>query len=239
MIYIQSDKDRTLPYHFDSACALYGAIENPQSFRLTSFEEVKSGKFDSLIKTNLFVGSVEFMTEVFNRIGYPTIKLPSNSNRELTFITLGEAKSIASKGTKIFIKPIQNKLFTGFVLDEYQYSSIANIPDDTIIMAYDVFDHVIDSEWRCYIHNNKIIDSRNYSGDFKISPDYGYVNDVLKSNKDSFPCAYTIDIGILSNHTNVVIEFNDMWAIGNYGIPNDEYVRLLRDRYFEIIQNKK
>jgi hypothetical protein len=28
-----------------------------------------------------------------------------------------------------------------------------------------------------------------------------------------------------------------MWAIGNYGIPNDLYLRLLRDRYFEIIRS--
>jgi hypothetical protein len=32
-----------------------------------------------------------------------------------------------------------------------------------------------------------------------------------------------------------VVEFNDMWAIGNYGVPNDLYVKALRDRYFEII----
>ena len=49
---------------------------------------------------------------------------------------------------------------------------------------------------------------------------------------------YTVDIGILENDENVVIEFNDMWAIGNYGIPNDIYLRALKGRYFEIINNK-
>ena len=34
------------------------------------------------------------------------------------------------------------------------------------------------------------------------------------------------------------VESNDMWAIGNYGRPNDIYIRLLRDRYFEIIATK-
>jgi len=28
-----------------------------------------------------------------------------------------------------------------------------------------------------------------------------------------------------------------MWAIGNYGIPNDLYVRILKERYFDIMRN--
>jgi hypothetical protein len=35
---------------------------------------------------------------------------------------------------------------------------------------------------------------------------------------------------------NVIIEYNDMWAIGNYGMPNDLYLQLLKDRYFEIVK---
>ena len=31
------------------------------------------------------------------------------------------------------------------------------------------------------------------------------------------------------------ISSNDMWAIGNYGIPNDIYLRVLKDRYFQIV----
>jgi len=55
MVYIQSNIDRNLAHHFDCSCALYGAIDSGLDYRLTSFEEVKSGKFDNLIKNNLFV----------------------------------------------------------------------------------------------------------------------------------------------------------------------------------------
>lgn len=48
----------------------------------------------------------------------------------------------------------------------------------------------------------------------------------------------TTGCGILETNENVVVEFNDMWAIGNYGIPNDIYLRALRDRYFQIINSK-
>ena len=48
---------------------MYGSIDGGLDYRLTSFKEIESGKFDSLIRTRLFVESVEFMREVFSRVG--------------------------------------------------------------------------------------------------------------------------------------------------------------------------
>jgi hypothetical protein len=236
MVYIQSDIDRKLPHHFDCACGLYGALDHGLDIRLTSFEEVQSGKFDNLIRSNVFIGSVEFMKEVFSRIGKTDIRVPENSNRQHLKMTLGEAK-ILSKSKSIFIKPFDIKLFTGFVLDQMVYSSISDVSDDTMVMVYDIFPSPIKSEWRCYIGRDRIVDIRNYSGDIFTTPDEGYLESVISSNKGGlFPTSYTIDIGILENGDNVVIEYNDMWAIGNYGIDNYEYFSLLKSRYFEIVK---
>lgn len=235
MVYIQSDTDRKLPHHFDCACGLYGALDHGLEIRLTTFEEVQSGKFDNLIRDNVFIGSVEFMKEVFSRVGKTDIRVPENSNRQHLKMTLGEAK-ILSKSKNIFIKPFDIKLFTGFVLDQMVYSSISDISDDTLVMVYDVFSSTIESEWRCYIGRNRVVDIRNYSGDMFITPNKEYLESVINSNKLKFPTAYTIDIGILENGDNVVIEYNDMWAIGNYGIDNYEYFSLLKSRYFEIVK---
>ena len=238
MIYIQSNNEKTLPHHFDSACAMYGAIETGKEYKLVTYDEVASGKFDSLIRTNLFVGSVEFMREVFNRVGLKDVRVPVNSNRESEKITLGEALIRAKKREKLFIKPVEIKLFTGFVLDNMIHSCIEGLPADTKVLAYKPFSNEIMSEWRVYIHRGKIVDSRNYSGDFMISPDYNsFLKKLLKENEERFPISYTIDVGILNSFgENVVIEYNDMWSIGNYGIPNDLYLRLLRDRYLEIMK---
>lgn len=241
MVYIQSDIDRKLPHHFDCACGLYGALDHGLETRLTSFEEVQSGKFDNLIRDNVFIGSVEFMKEVFSRVGKADIRVPENSNRQHLNMTLGEAKMLA-KSKSIFIKPFDIKLFTGFVLDQMVYSSITDISDDTLVMVYDVFPSPIKSEWRCYIGRNRVVDIRNYSGDMFTTPSKEYLESVIESNKN-FPISYTIDIGVLENgnyHSkeleNVVIEYNDMWAIGNYGIDNYDYFSLLKSRYFEIVK---
>jgi len=237
MVYIQSDSERKIPNDFDSSCAMYGVIENAQNYRLTSYEEIKNGKFDNLIKTNLFVGSVEFMREVFYRVGVSDVRVPKNSNREHELITLKEALNRVYSGETLFIKPMEIKLFTGFVHDGMQYSCLNGIPDETLVMLYEPFKFDIVSEWRCYVYNNTITDIRNYSGDFFVTPNEEYITNIIKTNKDTFPIAYTIDVGVLANGENVVVEYNDMWAIGNYGIPNYLYLRLLRARYFEIIKN--
>lgn len=237
MIYIQSNSDRTIPHHFDVACAMYGAIDNGQDYRLTTYEEVVSGKFDRLIQSNLFVGSVEFMKEVFNRVGIYDVRVPENSNREHKVLTLGEVRDLARKGEKYFIKPFDIKLFTGFVIDQMQNTSIQNIPDETPVMVYEPFGHRIESEWRCYIFRDNVEYIGNYSGDLYVYPDGSYLDSVIQKNKGRFPIAYTIDIGVLASGENVVAEYNDMWAIGNYGIPNDIYLRMLRERYFEIIRH--
>lgn len=238
MVYIQSNEERTMPHHFDAACGFYGAEDLSLKTRLTSFEEVASGKFDSLIKKHLFIGSTEFMVEVFKRVGIIDVRLPKNSNRESKIITLGEAHKMVADGKKIFIKPVETKLFTGLVLDGFKYSCLEKLPDETKVMAYEPFAHHIVSEWRLYVYDDKIMDARNYSGDFTISPSYDYAFKIAGENSSLFPVAYTIDIGILENGENVVIEFNDMWAIGNYGLPNDIYVQLLKARYFQLINSK-
>ncbi len=204
------------------------------------------------------------MREVFKRVGINDVRLPQNSNRVCEIITLAEAHKRAAAGTKVFIKPIQIKLFTGLILDGFGYTSLKGLPDDTQVMAYEPFSGSILSEWRIYVHNHAMVDSRNYSGYFTVSPDYGYVEKVIKENKNkNFPIAYTIDIAVLTTgasnefryaqqkpednefryadiadapESNVVVEFNDMWAIGNYGMPNDLYLKALKARYLEIMK---
>lgn len=236
MIYIQSNTKRTLAHHFDCSCALYGAIYTKMEYRLTSFEEIVSGKFDKKIKSNLFVGTVEFMREVFKRVGIENVRLPENSNRVYEIITLEDAHNKILDGSKLFIKPYEIKLFTGLILDGMQHTCLENLPSDTKVIAYKPFMPSLVSEWRIYVYNNRIEDSRNYSGDFMLSPNYEYVESIINLNKNTFPSTYTIDIGILENDENVVVEYNDMWAIGNYGVPNYIYLKMLKDRYFQIIR---
>jgi hypothetical protein len=238
MIYIQSNNDKTLAHHFDASCALYGAIMTGQDYKLVTYDDVLSGKFDLLIKKNLFVGSVEFMREVFNRIGL-TPRVIINSDREEEKIKLSEAIERINNGEKIFVKPYKIKLFTGMVFDKRWVDMLYKFDSDETVIVSKPFDSEIKSEWRTYIKNGIIVDIKNYLGDLFTQPNESYIKSVINKYSDILPCSYTVDIGVLENGENVVIEFNDMWAIGNYGVPNDDYLSMLGLRYFEIIRNGK
>lgn len=244
MIYIQSNEERTRPHHFDAACAMWGAIETGQDYRLTTFEEVQSGKFNMVISNCLFVGSVEFMREVFSKRGLTDVRLPRNSNREDEIITLGEALDRESNGEKLFIKPYEIKLFPASILDgRMKYAYLNTLPRNTKVIANKPFTGKIKTEWRAYIHNSQPVFIGNYSGDPLYAPDTDMMmelHNAVRENKDIFPCAYTIDFGVVYDNPHVgegvIVEYNDMWAIGNYGVPNDLYLQMLKDRYFEIIK---
>ena len=236
MIYIQKKDNEDVPHHFDCACAMYGAIDLGLYYTLVSFEDVKNGEFDSLIKNNLFVGSVEFMTEVFNRVGIEQPRLPINNLRPYEEMKLKDFKY----EYPVFIKPKSIKAFTGFVVDDYSKSMLNTLDKELDIIIQQVIN--LDSEWRFYVFRNKIVDIRHYSGRMDINL-IGAVNNFNKlddSTFKNFPETFVMDIGFYNDSDSyTIIEFNDMWAIGNYGVPNDLYVRMLKDRYFDIIKNKK
>lgn len=244
MILIQSESDRKLPHHFDAACALYGAKDSGEDYRLTSFEEIESSKLDMMLRINCScaVGSTEFMREVFKHLGKTDVRLPRNSNRQSEIITLAEAHQRVVAGEKLFIKPVETKQYgiSGLILDGMKYTILNDVSEETKFYAYQPFAKKLISEWRIYVHRHKMVDARNYSGDFCEMFNRTYANYVINQNKLDFPIAYTMDIGIFEEEDgvqmpeNVVIEFNDMWAIGNYGMPNDLYLQLLKDRYYEI-----
>jgi hypothetical protein len=138
-------------------------------------------------------------------------------------------------GQKLFIKPQETKLFSGMVFDKMCIGMLENLPDETEVYVAEPFRSRIVSEWRIYVQHNKAVDVRNYAGDFRKMPNWLFADFILTSEKD-MPSCFTLDIGLLESGETVAIEYNDMWAIGNYGIDNSLYYKLLRERYFEIIR---
>ena len=147
MIYIQSN-DEKLPHHFDAASALYGAEDSGLDFKLITFEQVKvfyalQGR--NFLTNNLFVGSVEFMTLIFNYL-HKSPRVELNSNRVEEFITLLEAKNRVINGETLFIKPKQIKLFTGMVCKKDFIFCLNPYPDETEVIVSKPFEHEIVSE---------------------------------------------------------------------------------------------
>jgi hypothetical protein len=205
-----------------------------------TYLDIIKNKMDNQIKKSTFVGCVDTMTQLFRNIGkYPhPINFPDSViksgllNRTVLKMKSDEFISYFIKSKKsMVVKSVQPKLFnTTLITTDSQLSDLEMRNCDVLVSEF--IDIV--SEHRVFIHDKCMIYSCNYKGDFTISPDFKYVDDLINVYKEQ-PIAYTIDIGILRDGSMTVVEFNDFWAIGSYGLYCTDYATMLFDRYYEIV----
>lgn len=200
-------------------------------------------------KDDIIVGSVEATKKFWEAvgieapkyIGYPK-SLESFYGRKINRTRFGK---ITVDDLPIFIKPAYDvKLFTGFVLDKRatlhnigMYYSEVN--PNTAVYTSEVVD--IASEYRCFVHKNELVGIKHYAGDFGCFPDILEINEMIRLYKKDAPISYTLDVGVIEKapkDKTILIEINDFWAIGGYGLDGKTYVRMLIDRFQEI-KNKK
>lgn len=230
-----------LPVNVDIQNAIDGFIYlgyEPVGF---TKEQIINRTFDYRAENNPFVGSIDTMTILFNNLGkYPEpIDFPESIiktgllNREITKMKLNDfIEDFKINKNPRFIKPLQTKLFDGTVIINETQLNYLNFDNCDVFVSKPID---IISEHRIYIHNKKAIYSCNYSGDFRINPYFDYV-DLLIENYQDQPVAYTIDIAILRDKSITVVEFNDFWSIGSYGLFSEDYAKMLLDRYNQIIK---
>lgn len=189
-----------------------------------------------------FYGNCGWAREIINKnklnvpfMGTIPDELLSLAGRTYEKTSLTEAIAL-SKKAPIFIKPIpeNQKHFTGFVLDrENSYNTnimeVAAYEGDVIIS--EVKDIV--SEYRLFIWNGEIMDSKRYKGTFRVSPDYSVADKAISLYK-SAPVSYSLDLGVTRDGKTIIIECNDMMSLGLYGMSPIVAARMLVDRWEEI-----
>lgn len=89
------------------------------------------------------------------------------------------------------------------------------------------------SEYRCYVLDGEIMAVKPYRGDWSKAPSRVIVEGAVRSYQPYR--AYAIDFGVLeeSNET-VVVEVNDAFALGCYGLQPSLYARIVEARWEEL-----
>jgi hypothetical protein len=138
----------------------------------------------------------------------------------------------------IFIKPLdKSKLFTGFVVhSNNDLFKIFNYSKNTRIFVSSIVEWI--SEFRIFIVDSKIVGVKNYAGKPDVLVDMKVVDqaiiDLEKSQESTR--GYSLDFGVLSNGETALIEWNDGYALGGYGLDGEIYTDLILARWNEIIQ---
>lgn len=163
---------------------------------------------------------------------YP-LELENFLGRRIHLSTLGEVKR---SNQKIFIKPLETKLFKGIVCHDSIQTLIETAlhPDETKIYVSEPINFV--SEYRVFVNQGLMVGCKHYLGDFTITPDFDIISQaILRYN--SYPIAYAADFGITSDGQTLLIEINDAWSLGSYGLDSKIYANMLLHRWIQMMEN--
>ncbi len=162
-------------------------------------------------------------------IDYP-VELASFMGRKVWQTTIGAIRRTVDP---VFIKPMEEKLFTGFIWrgPSIEAVRIATCSDDVPIWASETVTFV--SEHRAYIKDYDVLDVRRYKGDWDVAPNRQVVENA-RGTFQSSPRAYSLDFGITPEGETLLVEANDGYALGDYGMRPALYARMLEARWEEL-----
>jgi len=218
-------------------------------------------QFKSYHEKYVPVGSVEFVSDFIHHF-YGLYVKPINVPEELfnhpswdftkRKIFNGTHMSLENKAGKFFVKSNdQIKYFTEVVecKDIGNTGTLYSVPIPVGNHQISEYLNGIESEWRAFVYDGKLVGLQNYCGDFTKFPNVNIIKEMIKTYR-SAPIAYTLDIGVgdgmfdskrgffLGNET-FVIEVHDFFSCGLYGFADHTiYPKMLHNWFWQYIQRE-
>ncbi len=219
------------PWNEECEAALNGFTKLGIECRLFSTNE----ELDERGPEDIVVGGILMMTHVLNENGittgeynYPK-ELSEYRGRRIWSTLVCDLKK---ESLPIFIKPVEEKAAKGIVIRSWEDASeYGHLAHDAEILCSEVVNFI--SEWRCFVRYGKIVGIRFYYVDESAECDRSVIEKALNDYK-TIPAGCSLDFGVTDDGRTLLIEMNDGLALGCYGLPDDEYSKLLMARWAEL-----
>lgn len=235
-VYIQSDKNN-IPKNVNVMNAYQGFFE--MGFEIVHYQTTAQ-LWDSN-REDVIVGGIGAVKSRLYDFGItaPDIDYPQELNkylgRKVWYTKMSEVND-HPENWPVFVKPVEEKQFTGVAV----YSTkdligcgIAGVDQDVI--CSEVVDFV--AERRCFVRYGKILDVRNYYGDWRKELDYRVIENAV-ADYASAPNGYAMDFGLTADGRTLLVEVNDGYSLGCYGLMHYDYAKLLSARWAELTGTK-
>lgn len=132
----------------------------------------------------------------------------------------------------VFVKSVENKKFTGVtVRSTKDLIGCGCWGRDAEVICSEIID--LRAEWRTFVRYGKILDVRPYKGDWRRHYDPNVIENAVKEFAGA-PKGYAADFGVTAEGKTVLIEVNDGYALGSYGLNENSYAKLLSARWAEL-----
>ena len=100
------------------------------------------------------------------------------------------------------------------------------------------------SEYRMFVHNGEVVGMKHYAGDPFIFPDPVVLEKMVKRAQAMVQSAYALDVGVAHfperpekiRTPTLLVEANDAYALGAYGLSPLVYVNLIESRWHQMMQ---
>lgn len=135
----------------------------------------------------------------------------------------------------MFIKPLEPKLFTGFVAKDRNDLYKTRCSFNEKIYCSEVVN--FKSEYRVFVRYGKVLDVKHYSGSWKYVYDSNIITNCLNDYKEQ-PSGFTLDFGVTDDGRTLLIEVNDAFSLGCYGLDPLAYAKLLETRWAELTKKE-
>lgn len=211
-------------------------------------EELDEGKLDTDLsedsENTIVYGSVAVVRDAIRRAGHPAptnLDFPASLSqfvgRSVSQATMGEVRHWEqgeSDRLPVHVKPRdRHKLFTGKVLRSFgDFITLAGVPDNEPVIVQEVVS--LASEWRATILRGRVMNVSHYKGDALLFPDSELIQKAVDTFSDA-PIGYGMDWGITTDHKTILVEVNDGFALGNYGVRGHQYTAMIECRWRELM----
>lgn len=133
----------------------------------------------------------------------------------------------------IFTKSVNQKGFTGVVVKTMaDLRGTAHQNVDREVFCSEVVEFV--SEWRGFVKRGQIVDVRGYKGRWDVYPDPVVMRRAMEAWTTA-PAGCCIDFGVTADGRTLVIECNDGFAMGHYGLNCVMYAKVISARWHQMV----
>ena len=158
--------------------------------------------------------------------------------RKLWRSSIRSLEQALEQGREVFAKPAgRRKRFTGRVFSSpgdmyYLAGTSAQEP----LWCSEVVRWL--SEFRIYVIHGEVTAINPYHGDASVSLCEATLREAISAFTASgqAPAAYGIDFGVLDSGETALVEANDGFSLGAYGINAERYTELLFTRWEELVR---
>lgn len=236
-----------IPHSNNFAAAMYGFRElGAEIAPYHTIDEI----YERVEREDIVLDYIEQCNTIFRKFGvtpsvpdYPDVLRPFLGRKMWTDTIDNISHDEAKWSAGYFVKPIKSKAFTGKIIASVaDLVGCGNYSEDYEVLVSESIE--ILAEWRGFIRYDELLDLRPYG--LLLRPKhpgyfYHYDSKVVIRMMEAFqrwegrPAACSMDICCTSDGRTLLVECNDAYSLGSYGLPNIIYAKFIAARWAQLL----